>query len=68
MKKPLFVLVAAAVVGLGIAGITFLATASSTNAMVAEQSRTPSLVAGITCLVLATGILVFGVTVLQRRD
>ena len=68
MKNPMVWLIAVAVVGLGIAGISFLANASSGSTLIAEQSRTPSLVAGISCLVLATGVLVLGAVMFRKRD
>ncbi len=61
-------LVSVAVVGLGIAGINFLANASSSSTLIAESSRTPSLVAGLTCLGLATGILVLGIVMFRKRN
>ncbi len=61
-------LVSVAVVGLGIAGFRFLANASSSSALIAESSRTPSLVAGLTCLGLATVILILGIIMFRKRD
>jgi hypothetical protein len=55
-----------AVLGLGIAGIVFFSFAVET--MARPETRTPALVAGITCLVLATGILVLGVFSFRKRE
>lgn len=68
MKHLLFVLVTIAVIALGIAGIYFIAEAGSSSHSVTPEARTPNLVGGLTCLVLATGLLGFGVFALQKRD
>jgi hypothetical protein len=67
MKNQLLPVLIVAVVALGIAGFVFLNTAS-TEANIVKESRIPSLVSGIACLVLATGLLVFGLFVSRRRD
>ena len=70
MKILMFCLIALAVVGLGIAGIVFLVEANHNFKFFRGEVLTPALVAGIICLVLATGILVLGVflAMFQKRD
>ena len=60
-------LIAVAVVALGIAGISFIGEAGSSSHAMILEARTPNLVGGITCLVLATGILGLGVFILRKR-
>ena len=62
MKNTMLWLVVISVVALGIAGVKFLCTASAASSFnVAAEARMPSLVAGITCLVFAVGLLTLGV-------
>jgi hypothetical protein len=67
MKYVLLWVFVGAVVVLGIAGIIFLAGASEARLMITE-ARTASLVAGITCLVLASGLLVLGVFAFRKAN
>ena len=64
--NPIFWLIAVAVVGLGIAGYSFCRFA--TDIMANSEDKTRSLVAGITCLVLATGLLVLGAFMFRKHD
>ena len=66
MKHPLLWLLTTAVIAFIIAGFIFLDTASSYSTFVAQ--RTPALVSGITCLVIATGLLVLGIFKFGNRD
>jgi len=59
-------LIPVAVLGFGIAGIVFFSFSVDKDARV--ETRTPSMVAGITCLVLSTGILVLGAFMFRKRD
>ena len=67
MRNPMLWLVAVAVLALGIRGFVFLDDAAGTRPLV-ESARTFGFVAGITCLVIAVGLLVFGMFVFRRRD
>ena len=68
MKNPLLTLLAVAVIGLLIGGYVFLSTAASERFNTPDAARTPSLVAGILCLGLATGLLVLGLLVFRKRE
>ena len=68
MKHPLLPLIVIAVVGLGIAGVVFINSAASSSSQVVAESRTPALVGGITCLVIATGLLVLGLFMFRKTD
>lgn len=72
MKTPMFALIIFAVVGLGIAGIVFLGNAVSAynEPFGRHDVLTPAFIAGIICLVIATGILILGVVLamFQKRD
>lgn len=59
MVKQLVWLIVVAVVGLGGMGFSFLMTATSSSSLVTEDIRRNGLIAGITCLVLATGLVMF---------
>lgn len=75
MKNPVFWLIVVAVIAFGITGISFLSSASgspmlnpaSSELLVAEGWKN-NLIAGITCLVLATGILALAVFRFRKRD
>lgn len=66
MKHPLLGLLTAAVIAFIIAGFVALDTANSTYSSAGQ--RTPALVSGITCLVIATGLLVLGIFRFGNRD
>lgn len=66
MKNPMALLLAVAVLGLGIAGIVFFER--SMNRDTWPDARTPALVAGIICESLATGLLVVGLCLFRRRE
>jgi O-antigen/teichoic acid export membrane protein len=71
VKNPMHWLIVFVVVVLLIAGISFLISALVMyNAQFRPDVLTPALIAGIICLILATGLLVFGVVVsmFQKRD
>ena len=57
--KPLVV---AVVIGLGIMGCMFFNTATNSSALVTDSARTNGLIAGIVCVVLAVGVLLFAMT------
>ena len=69
MKNPLLYLLSFVVLGVGAFGIRYLDLASSAYHLTSDpQGRTPALVSGIFCLVLAAGLLVFGIIAYRRRD
>lgn len=68
MNHPLLWLIVLMVVGLAIAGIVFLNSAASSHPGVQDASRTPALVGGITCLVIATGLLMLGLFMFRQKQ
>ena len=69
MKNPLLWLLAISVIAMGVCGTHYLDLASSAFHLTSDpQGRTPALVSGILCLVIATGLLVFGVIAFRKRD
>jgi len=67
MRHTLLWLNIGAVVVLGIAGIAFFGGAVEARPML-NEARTASLVAGITCLVLATVLLVLAVFAFRKGE
>jgi hypothetical protein len=59
MIKQIVWLTVVAVVALAGMGFSYLGTATNSSRIVAEDVRRNGLIAGITCLVLATGLVVF---------
>jgi hypothetical protein len=75
VKNPVLGLIVVAVVALGIMGISFLCSASGSpmipagsSELLAAEGRRNNLIAGIACLVLATGILVVAVFAFRKRE
>ena len=66
MNSAMFWLIAVVVVGFGIAGFSFIATAAAT--FTETEARTPATIGGVTCLVLATGILIAAVFAFRNRQ
>jgi hypothetical protein len=66
MKNQVFLLITVGAIALGIAGIWFLYFAVSEYTR--ETARTPALISGITCLVLATGMVGLAVYYSRRQD
>jgi len=64
---PIFWLIAVAVVVFGVAGIVFFGDAT-TPMSGADEAQKRALVAGITCLVLATGLLCLGAFMFRKRE
>jgi hypothetical protein len=67
-QYPIFWLIAVAVVVLGIAGISFFVNATTPAVGEWAGAQTRALVAGITCLVLATGLLCLGAFMFRKHD
>ncbi|MBA3311959.1 MAG: hypothetical protein M3552_07015 [Planctomycetota bacterium] len=61
LKNPLLWLTVAAIIVFGVAGMNHLGTATSNSANVKDEVRTPALISGITCVTIASGLLVFGI-------
>jgi len=68
MKHPLLWLLTVATIAVIIAGFIYLSSATSSSALIVKDARTPSLVSGITCLCIGTGLLVLGVFSFRRKD
>jgi hypothetical protein len=75
VKNPVLWLIAVAVWALGLVGILFLSSASGPpmipaggSELLAAVGRRNNLIAGITCLVLATGILIVAVFAFRKRE
>jgi hypothetical protein len=67
-QKMLMQLLAIAVIALTIAGFYFLSVAADTDVSISRDSRTPGLVAGLSCLALAVGLLVLGILTQRNRS
>lgn len=67
MKNPMVTLLSLAVVFLYIVAALSLSNATSVYTL-SEAARDSSLIVGVTSLVLATGLLVFGVIIFRKRD
>ncbi len=61
LKNPLLWLTVAAIIAFGVAGMIHFGTATSNSSLAKDEARTPALIAGITCVTMATGLLVFGI-------
>lgn len=66
MKNPMPYLLSILVIGLMIAGFIYLD--SATHHSTGEAVRKSSLIAGITCISLSTGLVVLGVLVFRKKD
>lgn len=68
MKHPLLPLVVVVVLALMIAAFSFLHTAAGATSFIPTDARQPALIAGISCLVLAVGVLVFGMITYRKVE
>jgi len=68
MKNPLLWLLSVAVIALGVAGIVYLGTATGNSSLIPKEARTAATISGVTCLSLATLLLLFGVFQFRKRD
>jgi uncharacterized membrane protein len=69
MKNPLVWISTITAAGFIIAGITYFSKATDpADHIGVAAARTPALVAGVTCLVLATGLLVAALFAFRKRD
>lgn len=68
MKRPLTWLLVLVVLALEAAGLAFLGTATSDSNFLPREGRTSAMVAGISCLVIGSGLLVFGVCASRKQD
>lgn len=67
-NHPLLPLVALAVFALVAAGVVFMSNAASSSSSISPDSRTPALVGGITCLLIATGLLLTGLFLFRPKQ
>ena len=67
MKNPMVTLLSLAVIFLYIVAALSLSNATSVYSM-SQDARSSSLIAGVTGLILATGLLVFGVIMFRKRE
>ncbi len=61
LKNPLLWLTVAAIIAFGVGGMIHFGRATSNSANVKDEARTPALIAGMTCVTMVTGLLVFGI-------
>lgn len=67
MKHPLHWLLSVVVIALLSAGFVYLSTATGSSSAIPSDARTPALVSGLTCLSLASGLLVLGFVLMRNR-
>lgn len=69
MKTPMTWLLIATVVFLFVIAYFTLNTATSASSLItAPAARTPSLIAGITSLLVGSGLVVFGIVFFSKRE